>query len=278
MSALGRRLCRDADLRPPGLRHGHRADPAARPPLRHGRGHAVGARAAAPPPAGLAARRRDGRRARLRRLRRAGRPLLRARSSASTSGSRRCCSTPIPRSSPSPPSRCAASRPAAASSARSRSPRAASRWCRSAAARARSTRSAPPWRSAARASTRVFILASARVAAETPAVPFAAGVATGAALTFAIAAAFTGGVQASGEGVMWAARDRDLLDRDPDRAVHGRARARRRLQRRDRLDGRARADGRARLDRARRDARPAPARRRRAGALRRGPAAAAASA
>ena len=51
----------------------------------------------------------------------------------------------------------------------------------------------------------VFILASARVAAETPAIPFAAGVATGAALTFAIAAAFTGGVQASGEGVIWAA-------------------------------------------------------------------------
>jgi drug/metabolite transporter (DMT)-like permease len=51
----------------------------------------------------------------------------------------------------------------------------------------------------------VFILGSERASAETPAVPFAASVATGAAVTFAIAALFTGGVHASGEGVMWAA-------------------------------------------------------------------------
>jgi drug/metabolite transporter (DMT)-like permease len=51
----------------------------------------------------------------------------------------------------------------------------------------------------------VFILGSERTSAKTPAVPFAASVATGAAVTFAIAALFTGGGHASGEGVMWAA-------------------------------------------------------------------------
>ncbi len=50
-----------------------------------------------------------------------------------------------------------------------------------------------------------FILASDRVAEHTPPVPFAASVATGAALTFAIAALFDGGISATGEGVMWAA-------------------------------------------------------------------------
>jgi drug/metabolite transporter (DMT)-like permease len=51
----------------------------------------------------------------------------------------------------------------------------------------------------------VFILVSDRVTGATPAVPFAAGVTTGAALTFAVAAALTGGIHASGEGVVWAA-------------------------------------------------------------------------
>ena len=51
----------------------------------------------------------------------------------------------------------------------------------------------------------VFILGSERASAQVPAVPFAASVATGAAVTFAIAALFTGGVHASGEGVFWAA-------------------------------------------------------------------------
>ena len=51
----------------------------------------------------------------------------------------------------------------------------------------------------------VFILGSERASAKTPAVPFAASVATGAAVTFALAALFTGGVHASGEGVLWAA-------------------------------------------------------------------------
>ena len=51
----------------------------------------------------------------------------------------------------------------------------------------------------------VFILGSERASAHVPAVPFAASVATGAAVTFAIAALFTGGVHASGEGVAWAA-------------------------------------------------------------------------
>ena len=69
----------------------------------------------------------------------------------------------------------------------------------------------------------VFILGSERASAKTPAVPFAASVATGAAVTFAIAALFTGGVHASGEGVMWAAVIAAVLDRDPDRAVHRRA-------------------------------------------------------
>jgi drug/metabolite transporter (DMT)-like permease len=50
-----------------------------------------------------------------------------------------------------------------------------------------------------------FILASDRITGHTPAVPFAASVATGAAVSFAGAALFSGGVSASGEGVMWAA-------------------------------------------------------------------------
>ena len=50
-----------------------------------------------------------------------------------------------------------------------------------------------------------FILASDRVGEHTPPVPFAASVATGAAVTFGIAAVLDGGISASGEGVMWAA-------------------------------------------------------------------------
>ena len=49
-----------------------------------------------------------------------------------------------------------------------------------------------------------YILASERVAARTPAVPFAASVATGAGITFGIAALLQGGIDASGEAVMWA--------------------------------------------------------------------------
>src|SRR5215210_6207676 len=51
----------------------------------------------------------------------------------------------------------------------------------------------------------VYIVASDRLASTTPAVPFAASVVTGAALAFAVAAALNGGIEASGEGVMWAA-------------------------------------------------------------------------
>ena len=51
----------------------------------------------------------------------------------------------------------------------------------------------------------VFILASDRVTALTPPVPFAASVATGSALAFGLAALLDGGISASGEGVMWAA-------------------------------------------------------------------------
>ena len=51
----------------------------------------------------------------------------------------------------------------------------------------------------------VFILVSDRVGEHTPPVPFAASVATGAAVTFGIAALLDGGISASGEGVMWAA-------------------------------------------------------------------------
>jgi drug/metabolite transporter (DMT)-like permease len=50
-----------------------------------------------------------------------------------------------------------------------------------------------------------FILASDRVAPRTNPLAFAASVATGAGVTFAVAAAFDGGISASGEGVMWAA-------------------------------------------------------------------------
>jgi drug/metabolite transporter (DMT)-like permease len=50
-----------------------------------------------------------------------------------------------------------------------------------------------------------YILVSDRVADRTPAVPFAASVATGAAVTFGIAALLDGGISASGKGVMWAA-------------------------------------------------------------------------
>src|SRR3954447_8205346 len=51
----------------------------------------------------------------------------------------------------------------------------------------------------------VFILASDRVAGEAAPVPFAAAVATGAALSFAVAALLGGGIHAGGEGVMWTA-------------------------------------------------------------------------
>jgi drug/metabolite transporter (DMT)-like permease len=51
----------------------------------------------------------------------------------------------------------------------------------------------------------VFILASDRVTAISPALPFAASVATGAGVTFAVAALLEGGISASREGVMWAA-------------------------------------------------------------------------
>ena len=50
-----------------------------------------------------------------------------------------------------------------------------------------------------------FILASDRVAAVTPPLPFAASVATGAGVTFAVAALLEGGISASGEAVMWTA-------------------------------------------------------------------------
>src|SRR3954454_15909851 len=49
----------------------------------------------------------------------------------------------------------------------------------------------------------VYILASDRMAATTPPVPFAASVVTGAALGFAGAARVRGGVHVSGEGLMW---------------------------------------------------------------------------
>jgi drug/metabolite transporter (DMT)-like permease len=49
-----------------------------------------------------------------------------------------------------------------------------------------------------------FIVTSERVAARTPAIPFAAAVATGAGVTFGVAALLGGGIDASGEGVMWA--------------------------------------------------------------------------
>ena len=50
-----------------------------------------------------------------------------------------------------------------------------------------------------------FILGSDRVAATVPSLAFAASVATGAGLTFAVAATVGGGIEATGEGVMWAA-------------------------------------------------------------------------
>src|SRR3954471_1669081 len=51
----------------------------------------------------------------------------------------------------------------------------------------------------------VYILASDRMAATTPPVPFAASVVTGAAFAFAVAALVRGGVHVSGEGLMWTA-------------------------------------------------------------------------
>jgi drug/metabolite transporter (DMT)-like permease len=50
-----------------------------------------------------------------------------------------------------------------------------------------------------------FILASDRVAATTSPIAFAASVATGCAVGFTTVALLTGGIQASGEGVMWVA-------------------------------------------------------------------------
>src|SRR3954463_2171024 len=51
----------------------------------------------------------------------------------------------------------------------------------------------------------VYILASDRLAATTPPVPFAASVVTGAALTFAVVALVRGDLHVSGEGFMWTA-------------------------------------------------------------------------
>src|SRR3954447_21606940 len=51
----------------------------------------------------------------------------------------------------------------------------------------------------------VYILASDRMAATTPPVPFAASVVTGAAVAFGVAALIRGGVHVSGEGLMWTA-------------------------------------------------------------------------
>lgn len=51
----------------------------------------------------------------------------------------------------------------------------------------------------------VFILGSDRAAASTSAIGFAASVSIGAALTFTAAALLSGGIHASGEGVMWIA-------------------------------------------------------------------------
>jgi drug/metabolite transporter (DMT)-like permease len=51
----------------------------------------------------------------------------------------------------------------------------------------------------------VYILASDRMAATTPPVPFAASVVTGAAVAFAVAALVRGDLQVSGEGLMWTA-------------------------------------------------------------------------
>lgn len=50
-----------------------------------------------------------------------------------------------------------------------------------------------------------YILISERIGERTPAVPFAASVCTGAAVTFLVAAMVSGGISATGEGVMWAA-------------------------------------------------------------------------
>ena len=213
--------------------------------------------------------------ARLRRLRRAGRPLLR-RDPAHRRRARVAAALRLPLARHrSPPSRCAASRRPAASSARSRSPRAASCSCSPAAARARSTGSAPPWRSPAPASTPSSSSApSARRRRRPPSRSPQRrhrrrghvrdrGAASPAACTRAARAC------------MWAAVIAVFSTVIPIVLFIAGPRARRRLHRRDRLDGRARDDGRARLDRARRDARAAPARRRRARALRRRPAAAA---
>src|SRR5215212_8529717 len=51
----------------------------------------------------------------------------------------------------------------------------------------------------------VYILASDRMAATTPPVPFAASVVTGAAVAFAVAALVRGDLHVSGEGLMWTA-------------------------------------------------------------------------
>ena len=50
-----------------------------------------------------------------------------------------------------------------------------------------------------------YILISERIGERTPAVPFAASVCTGAGVTFLVAATVSGGISATGEGVMWAA-------------------------------------------------------------------------
>ena len=245
MSGVGRRLRRDADLRQPGLRHRRRPDPVARPPLRHGRGDAVGADRAAAPPARLAARPRRRRRARASAAAPSRPASTSARLQRIDAASRRCCSTPTPRSSRSQRSRCAASRPAAASSARSGSPRRRRAPARRRRLGAIDVASASRWRSPARLLHRLHTR-SDRVWRQKP-TPCRSrrAIATGAAVTSRSPRLLDGGMHASGEGVM-SRRSSLWFDGDADRLFTAGPRARRGLHHGHRVDHQPPAHGRAR--------------------------------
>ena len=268
MSGVGRRLRRGADLRQAGVRDRARRHPAARPPLRDGRGAAVGA-----DPACAAARS----------ARRARSPSAPCSGPAATPSRPALYFGALKRIDAGLASLLLYAYPAfvtvAAFALRRESPtrrklgRARARLGRRRARADRGRRGRGRLarrRDGDRLGRVLHRASSSPPTASRPTrrpCPYTASVATGAALSLAVAALLGGGIHASGEGVMWAAVIARRLDGDADRPVHGRARARRALDRLDRLDGRTADHRRARMARVRRDARPAPAGRRRARAL-----------
>ena len=254
------RLRRDGDLRQARLRRRRRRPHAAVRALRDRGAGAVGRRAAAPRARSSAAdRAHAARRARARRdrLRAAGRPLLRrARADGRLAALAAALHVPRVRD------RRRRSRSAARPPSRRRigallvSSGGLALVLLGAGARRRSTGSAPPWASAPRSPTRPTSSSPTASAASFDALPLSALVTTGAAITFGLAGAATGSLDAgfAERGLAVARRDRARLDGHADRAVLRRAAARRPVDGRDPLDARAADHRRAGVRGVRRDA------------------------